>query len=75
MALEVEWTYLVQSMATFWDNMRFLAGKSKAKAKRFETDGTLVLLLWNVVARDYGQGSSDHVRVRVRGGTGIRGKG
>jgi len=39
----------MKSMAALWDDVGFLAGQSKAKAERFETDRTLVVVVWRVV--------------------------
>jgi hypothetical protein len=47
-------------MATFWNDVRFLAGKPKAKAEGFETDGTFLLILFSIVARNYRHWSDVH---------------
>ena len=71
-------THLVECMAAFWHDMRFLSWEPKAEAQGLEADGTVVLLLWGVVAGDDGQRCGDHGCVGVGGGEGggsVRGRG
>ena len=56
--------YFVKSMATFWDDVGFLAGETVAEAEGFEADGAFFL---EVVLL----GGDDGDGCRVHGGKGM----
>lgn len=61
----------MKSMATLWDDMRFLAGETEGKTERLETDGALVVVVWSGVRGDNRDGR--HARMSVGVGLAVAG--
>lgn len=58
----------MKSMATFWDDVWFLAWETKAKTKRLEADGAFVLDLFEVITGDDWHRSDVHGGERMNDG-------